>query len=367
MPESLNITVIGLSLTSSWGNGHAAIYRALLKALAQRGHRILFLEQAVPWYRDHRDLPEPAFCRLGLYDSVEQLKNTYESEIRKADAVIVGSCVRDGVQVGQWITQIARASIFYDIDTPITLAKLRRQDYEYLHPELIEQYDLYLSFTGGALLQYLEETYRSPAARPLYCSADPGDYYPQEVPELWDMGYLGTYSDDRQAALDKLLILTARHYPGGRFVAAGPQYPPALQWPNNIERIEHLPPAEHCRFYNAQRFTLNVTRSAMAAAGFSPSIRLFEAAACGRCIISDYWPGLETFFEPGEEILIADSHRQTVEWLSTMPDSRRTSIGRKARKRMLDRHTAAHRAAELERHLLECRAYSSHRVSNENT
>lgn len=354
--ESMHIVVAGLSITSSWGNGHATTYRALLKAFAKRGHSVLFLEQDAPWYRDNRDLPEPAFCHVGLYADADDLKHRYASEIAAADAVIVGSYVRQGVEIGEWVSETAQAAVFYDIDTPVTLAKLRRGDYEYLHPDLIGRYDLYLSFTGGAVLQYLEEAYGAPAARPLYCSADPEVYYPEENATAYDLGYLGTYSCDRQKALEKLLLVPARNYPQGRFVVAGPKYPAELEWPDNVRYIEHLPPASHRAFYNSQRFTLNVTREDMAAMGFSPSVRLFEAAACGCCIISDYWPGLETFFEPGEEILVADSHAQTLQWLGDMTDERRKQIGRKARRKMLEHHTAAHRAAELERYLLECQA-----------
>ncbi len=355
MTDSLNIAVIGLSITSSWGNGHATTYRSLLKAFADRGHRVLFLEQDVPWYRLNRDLPEPDFCEVRLYGSTEELIGNHRAAIKQADAVIVGSYVRDGVRIGHWVTDMARVSAFYDIDTPVTLAKLRRGDFEYLHPDLISRYDLYLSFTGGLILQHLEDAYGSPAARPLYCSADPAVYFPEECRFRWDMGYLGTYSPDRQKTLDKLLLKPAELYPQGRFAVAGPQYPADILWPANVSRIEHLPPSQHRAFYNQQRFTLNVTRSDMAAAGFSPSVRLFEAAACGKCIVSDYWPGLEMFFEPGEEILIADSAEQTAEWIGTMQDERRLQIGRKARRRLLEHHTSAHRAAELERYLTDMR------------
>jgi len=353
MTDSLNIVVIGLSITSSWGNGHATTYRSLLKAFSQRGHSVTFFEQDVPWYRRNRDLAEPEFCRVKLYADADELMGRYPSVIEQADAVIVGSYVRDGVRIGQWVTEHARASAFYDIDTPVTLAKLRRGDFEYLHPDLISKYDLYLSFTGGLILQHLEDAYGSPAARPLYCSADPAIYFPQDIETKWDLGYLGTYSADRQPTLDKLLLQPAQLYPQGRFAVAGPKYPSDIAWPVNVSRIEHLPPAGHRDFYNAQRFTLNVTRADMIAAGFSPSVRLFEAAACGCCIISDYWPGLETFFQPGEEILVADSAEQAAEWIATMPDERRLQVGRRARKRMLEHHTAAHRAVELERYLAE--------------
>jgi spore maturation protein CgeB len=190
-------------------------------------------------------------------------------------------------------------------------------------------------------------------ARPLYCSVDPELYYPESVAVRWDLGYMGTYSDDRQPALSRLLIETARAWREGRFVVAGPQYPPHLRWPRNVRRIDHLPPRRHRGFYNAQRFTLNLTRADMVAAGYSPSVRLFEAAACGTPIISDYWNGIETLFRPGREILIARSSAEVLEQLRETPEAERRLLGEQGRRRVLAEHTAAHRAAELEEYALE--------------
>jgi spore maturation protein CgeB len=348
-PRPMRVVVLGLSITSSWGNGHATTYRGLLRELAALGHDVLFLERDVPWYASARDLPRPPFCRLALYSSLEQLKQDHTAAVREADAVIVGSYVPDGVTVGEWVCRTARGvTAFYDIDTPVTLAKLAAGDHEYVAPHLVGRYQLYLSFTGGPVLDRLEREFGSPAARPLYCSFDPEQYYPEPLDAVWDLGYMGTYSDDRQPTLERLLIEPSRLWGGGRFVVAGPQYPEHVHWLPNIERIEHLPPARHRAFYNRQRFTLNVTRAAMIEAGYSPSVRLFEAAACGTPIISDAWEGLETLFADGSEILVASTPRQVVEWLVDMPESERRRIGDRARARVLDGHTAAHRARELE-------------------
>ena len=298
MTQPLNITILGLSITSSWGNGHATTFRHLVKALTDRGHAVTFLERDQPWYASNRDLPEPPFGKTILYDSLEELRDTHAEAVRTAELVIVGSYVPEGIAVGKWVTETATAATaFYDIDTPVTLARLERDDCEYLSPELIARYDLYLSFAGGPTLQRLENHYGSPKARPFYCSVDPEEYQPlDDVPVEWDLGYLGTYIDDRQPALERLLNEPARMWPDGKFVVAGPQYPADIDWPQNVERIDHVPPGEHARFYNRQRFTLNVTRADMIEAGYSPSVRLFAAAACGVPIISDYWQGLEQFF-----------------------------------------------------------------------
>ncbi|MCD2325294.1 glycosyltransferase [Sphingomonas sp. IC-56] len=345
----MKLVVLGLSLSSSWGNGHATTFRALLKAFAARGHDILFLERDVPWYRNSRDMPEPGFCRLEYYSDLADL-NRFEAEICGADAVMVGSYVPEGVEVARYVQNRAEGvTSFYDIDTPVTLAKLERGDFEYLSPEVIPGYDVYFSFTGGPTLDRLERQYGSPAARPLYCSVDATAYRPLDVAKKWDLSYLGTYSPDRQPTLERLLIEPARARPDLRFVVAGPQYPENIEWPANVERIDHLPPAEHAEFYSASRFTLNVTRADMIAAGWSPSVRIFEACACGTPIISDIWDGIETVLEPGREIILAKTADDVLSALASDADA----LGEAARTRVLAEHTAEHRAAELETHLQE--------------
>jgi spore maturation protein CgeB len=351
----VKLVVLGLSITSSWGNGHATTYRGLLREFARRGHEVAFLERDVPWYAAHRDLPNPVFCATRLYADPDELRRRHADLVAGADAVIVGSYVPDGVEVAGWVLDAARGLVaFYDIDTPVTLARLARGDREYLEPSLVPRFDLYLSFTGGPTLRRLEDGLGAPAARALYCSVDPAAYRPMpEVPARWDLGYLGTYSPDRQPKLEELLLAPARAWPGGRFAVAGPQYPRDVAWGANVDRAEHLPPPEHPAFYAAQRFTLNVTRADMVAAGWSPSVRLFEAAACGVPVVSDPWEGLPSLFRPGEEILLAETAGDVLRALRDLPEERRRAIGAAARARALAEHTAAVRARELEAHLLE--------------
>lgn len=350
----MKIVVFGLSITSSWGNGHATTYRGLLREMARRGHDILFLEREAPWYAANRDLPDPPYCRTHLYRSVDEVFATCGREIREADCVIVGSYVYEGVEVGTRVMREAKGiTAFYDIDTPVTLARLEREDYQYLHPDLIPRYRLYLSFTGGPTLELLEKRYNSPAARALYCSVDPEVHRPRQQEPRWDLGYLGTYSHDRQPPLERLLCAPAAEWPEGRFVVAGPQYPDTVSWPSNVERVEHLPPEDHGAFYTGQRFTLNVTRRDMVKAGYSPSVRLFEAAACAVPIISDRWDGIETIFVPGEEILLASSGEQVLRLLRDLPDDERRAVGERARQKTMASHTAARRAEELEGYLKE--------------
>jgi spore maturation protein CgeB len=348
VPDRLRIVLAGLSITSSWGNGHATNYRGLVRALAGRGHDVLFLERDVPWYAEHRDLARPPWGRTELYGSVEELRDRFSDALADADLTVVGSYVPDGVEVGELALDAAGGAVaFYDIDTPVTVAALDRGDCAYLTPALAARYDLYLSFTGGPLLRRLESRFGVRRARAFHCFVDADAYNPVDAEERWALGYLGTYSDDRQPGVERLLVAPARARPELRFAVAGPQYPDELRWPGNVDRIEHLAPPEHPAFYAAQRFTLNVTRADMRRWGWSPSVRLFEAAACGVPVISDLWDGLDRFFRPGEEILIEDAlgHLERVS-----PEEAR-AIGERARRRVVAEHTAEHRADELEAHL----------------
>ncbi len=350
----MKIAILGLSITSSWGNGHATTYRSLVKGLYNRGHEVIFLERDMPWYSSNRDMPESEFCKIILYNSVSQLKKTFAVEVFQADAVIVGSYVPDGIEVGEWVTGNAPGiKAFYDIDTPVTLAKLRSNSCQYISAGLIPHYEIYLSFSAGRCLEIFEKEYGSPAARQFYCSVDPDLYYPSRSVKEWDLGYLGTYSDDRQPVLDLLMLDAARKWEEGRFVVAGPQYPQYIAWPPNVERIYHMPPALHVDFYNRQKFTLNITRKDMVQMGYSPSVRLFEAAACGVPVISDLWEGLDTIFRPGEDIFISHSPDNTLEALTGISESRRIQAGQNARQVVLKHHTGNVRAAELEEYISE--------------
>ncbi|MDB5615415.1 MAG: hypothetical protein JWQ22_3068 [Devosia sp.] len=347
MSKPYDIVIIGLSLSSSWGNGHATTYRALIRGLQTHRQRVLFLERDVPWYADNRDLPDPDFCRLAYYHRVEELVERFSPELTTAGAVIVGSYVPEGVAVIDALGGLSLQSLhFYDIDTPVTLAKLTRGDEEYLAQRQIPSFDSYFSFSGGPVLTRLEEDFGARLALPLFCSVDADRYGPTGEAHRWDLGYLGTYSADRQPVLERLLIEPARQLPHLRFVVAGSQFPPEIDWPANVDRIEHLPPSEHRAFYNQQRFALNVTRADMVAAGWSPSVRLFEAAACGTPIISDVWAGLDEKFPPGG-IVLAQGPEDVIAALNDLTPAQRNTMATAARRHVLAEHTATARAGEL--------------------
>ena len=353
--EARRYIFLGLSITSTWGNGHATTYRGLIKELTNRGHHVTFFERDVSWYGAHREFEHVPYCDVYLYKNLEQLQDQYGELLRDADAVVVGSYVPEGIAVGDWVRAQAKGVVaFYDIDTPVTLAALQAGRCEYLSQDSISKYDLYLSFTGGPMLDLIERRLGSRCARPLYCSVDPAIYFHEKQPFEWDLGYLGTYAPDRQPSLQSLLIDVAKTFPSRRFAVAGPQYPPAIVWPENVTHIEHLAAAAHRAFYNSQHFALNITRRDMIRAGYSPSVRLFEAAACGIPIVTDEWAGLDQFFAPQTEILCVQTSEQ-VEKVLQMPIDQRNEIAERARCRALRFHTAAVRAAEFDSYITESR------------
>ncbi|CDX43376.1 glycosyltransferase [Mesorhizobium sp. WSM4935] len=347
MTKPLDIVFLGLSLSSSWGNGHATTFRGLLRALNKLGHRVTFLERDVPWYAHHRDLRDPDFCDLRYYDTVEELRRNHQRDLRLADVVVIGSFVPEGKAIIDDLASLCTGQFcFYDIDTPVTLARVAEDNCDYLARRQIPYFDVYFSFTGGPTLERLKLEFGARRAEPLYCSVDPERHHRIGSKIEWDLGYLGTYSADRQPMLEALLIEPARRLPQRRFAVAGSQYPSEIAWPSNVERIEHLPPGDHAAFYSRQRYTLNLTRTSMISAGWSPSVRLFEAAACRTPIISDRWPGLESFF-PASAIQTAASAEDVTEILLKQSDRARLNMARQACSLVLDGHTGDARAREF--------------------
>lgn len=341
----MHIVILGLSLSSSWGNGHATTYRSLIKGLDHEGHDVLFLERDVGWYAQHRDLPEPDYCRLELYDSLADLDARFGAALRSADAVMIGSYVPDGVDVVDTVHRLGPKRLcFYDIDTPVTLAALRRREEKHLARRQVPLFDIFFSFAAGPALDMVESEFGAKRAAALYCSVDEHRYMNTGEPKEWDLGYLGTYSEDRQPTLQRLLLEPALQLPERRFVVAGSSYPSSIDWPANVERIEHLAPSDHASFYSRQRFTLNVTRQDMRALGWAPSVRLFEAAACCTPIISDDWEGLREIFSNGEGIAVAHSADDVVRLLW---EGDRAEAARVAHRIVRQHHTGAARAGEL--------------------
>lgn len=347
----MRIAIFGLAVSSSWGNGHASLWRGLIAALLAMGHRVTFFERDVPYYAQARDLHElPHGGELVLYPDWETVLPAARRTLAGADAAIVTSYCPDGVAACR-LVQEAPLSVraFYDLDTPVTLARLEAgEPVAYLPPEGLGGFDVVLSYTGGRALDLLRTRLGARRVAPLYGSVDPGAHRPaQPRPEFAALlGYLGTYAADRQDALERLFIEPARLLEAETFIIAGAQYPEGFPWAPNIRFAWHLPVPDHAAFYCSQRLTLNITRSSMAWLGWCPSGRLFEAAACGVPILTDQWEGLDSFFRPGEEILVANTTEEALHALR-QPPSALAALAHRARERTLDEHTAHARATEL--------------------
>jgi spore maturation protein CgeB len=351
----MKLVVFGLTISSSWGNGHATLWRGMCKSLGRLGVDVVFFEHDVPYYAQQRDCAAPEGATLVLYDEWQAVRTRMRRELADADAAIVTSYCPDAVSAHAEIMEAARPlAVFYDLDSPVTIAAAREGKLPpYLDVRGLRDYDLVLSYAGGPTLHALQEVLHARNAHPLYGHVDPALHRPVAPAAAYrsDLCWLGTYAEDRQRALKALFVDAAVARPQARFTLAGAQYPADFPWHDNIWFTRHLPPSRHAAFLCSSRLALNVTRAAMARAGWCPSGRLFETAACGVPIISDDWPGLPEFYRPGADILLA---RDTGDTLAAMDlsDGELKRIGEAGRARTLASHTSMHRARELVR-LLE--------------
>ena len=346
----MKLVILGLTVSSSWGNGHATLWRGLIRALGRRGHRVLFYERDVPYYAQNRDIGTLDGGELRLYDDWSAVRGETAHELRDADAAIVTSYCPDGVAASDLVLDQRCLRVFYDLDTPVTLARLGRgEPVAYIGPRGLAGFDLVLSYTGGSALIALQSRLGARRVAPLYGSVDPESHRPAPPQPHYcsDLSFLGTYAEDRQPALAALLIEPARRRPQRRFLIGGAMYPVSFPWAENIYFVRHLPPSEHPAFFSSSRMTLNITRRDMAEMGYCPSGRLFEAASAGVPILSDLWDGLEEFFRPGEEILIADDTESALAAID-MSDLVLRGIAEAARERTLAAHSAGRRAEQLE-------------------
>lgn len=348
----MHFVIFGLTVSSSWGNGHATLWRGLLKALARRGHTVTFYEKDVPYYASTRDgwMP-PHTVQVRLYGALDSIHAEADRDIGRADVAMLTSYCPDAQMAADLIfNSPAPLRAFYDLDTPMTLDALQSgQQVSYLPERGLADFDLVLSYTGGRALDELQSRLGARNVAPLYGFVDPDAHAPAAPRDEFggDLSYLGTYAADRQPALEELFVEPARRMPRRRFVLGGAQYPEEFPWTSNIYFVRHLPPALHSAFFSSSRATLNITRRAMAQYGYCPSGRLFEAAACAAPIISDWWEGLDMFFDPETEILRVDSADDVLRSLARSDDELHR-IGDAARSRALAQHTAEQRAITLE-------------------
>lgn len=361
----MRIAIFGLTISSSWGNGHATLWRGLCKALVKLGHEFIFFERDVPYYANSRDWaalpPAMGDSKLVLYSDWPTIAARARRELADCDTAIVSSYCFDAQAATDTILDIQHPlAVFYDLDTPVTLAALRSgKQVPYIPWRGLGDFDLVLSYTGGAALEALRSDLRAHRVRALYGHVDPDAHHPVDpVPQYRAvLSWLGTYAADRQAMLEELFVAPARLCPEQKFLIGGAQYPEHFPWSQNVYFVYHLPPQEHASFFSSSRLTLNVTREPMARMGWCPSGRLFEAAACGAAVLSDEWCGLDDFYTPGEQVLVARHQEDTLAALA-MSDARLQAIGRAARERTMDEHTSLHRARQLIHYLEELRSMS---------
>ncbi len=344
---SMKLVVFGLSISSSWGNGHATLWRGLLRELSRLGHEVVFFERDVPYYAAHRDMTSFSGAKWVLYRQFDPA--VVRAALSDADVGLVTSYCPDAVIATELLGDSKALRVFYDLDTGVTLTRfLAGEPVDYLGPRLLADFHLVLSYTGGTALELLRQRLQATRVAPLYGWVDPEVHFPAASCDdfLADLSYLGTYAEDRQQALQTLFLLPASRMVSRAFIIGGAQYPSDFPREENVRLVPHLTPREHPAFYCSSRLTLNVTRAAMASFGFCPSGRLFEAAACGVPIVSDMWDGLGCFFTPREEIFVARNAEDIITLLDA-PDALLASVAERARDRVLSEHTAAHRASEL--------------------
>ncbi len=345
----MQILFFGLTISSSWGNGHATPYRALVRALSEMGVEVVFYERDVPYYAKHRDFDSCDDCELILYNDWDTIRRGALRRAHGSDVVVTASYLSEGARISEELLDtVGPLHVFYDLDTPITLNRMQSHGVEYLRPGLIPQFDLYLSFTGGSILRTLECEFGARLALPLYGCVDPDLYVRTTCHQRFvcDLSFMGTYAPDRADCIRELFLAAAERTPSQNFLLAGSMYPPEWMWPPNVERMEHVAPSDHPALYSSSRATLNVTRNQMAQSGYCPSGRFFEATACGTPLLTDDWQGLESFFKIGEEVLVVHTPDDVVQALR-LPDADLARKAARARERTLEEHTGRQRAKQF--------------------
>jgi len=291
-----------------------------------------------------------------LYRSWQEIRQTAISDAADSDAVIVASYCPDGARIADEVLTLGRPlRVFYDLDTPITLGQLEEGALSYLRADQMPAWDLYLSFTGGGILDELQSRWRVRAARPLFGCVDPDLHARVRERDEFrcTLSHMGTYAPDRQEKLDRFFLEPARRLPDDKFVLAGSLYPWQWRWPENVRIFDHVAPSEHPALYSSSRLTLNITRAGMARFGYCPSGRFFEAAACGTPVITDWWEGLHAFFAD-DELFVAHNADHVQQALET-PDEELKRMAARARQRTLDEHTGECRARQMLEYFDEAR------------
>lgn len=348
----LKIAFFGSSLVSSYWNGAATYYRGIIRELHGRGHDITFYEPDAYGRQQHRDMDDPEWARVEVYQPDEEGADSCLEKAAAADLIIKAS----GVGVNDEYLEAAvlglrkpgKTIIFWDVDAPATLDRAHSNPRDPFRA-LIPRYDMVLTYGGGEPVvdAYIKLGARACVA--IYNALDPETHHPVPPESRFqaDLGFLGNRLPDREERVEEFFLKAAEAAPDHSFLMGGNGWQ-GKPLPGNVKWIGHVPTREHNSFNCSVRIVLNVNRQSMADYGFSPPTRIFEAAGAGSCIVTDDWEGIDYFLEPGAEILVAGSGPEVAGYLSNLSPERAMSIGRAGRNAVLSRHTYAHRARQLE-------------------
>jgi spore maturation protein CgeB len=345
----MNIAFFGSSLVSAYWNGAATYYRGIIRALAARGHEVTFYEPDAYNRQAHRDMDDPPWARVVVYEATQDALERQLDDARKADLVVKASGV--GVFdefLERAVLDLDRPAVYWDVDAPATLDRVHSDPADRFRP-LIRQYEMVLTYGGGPPVV---EAYRGLGARdcvPIYNALDPSTHFRVDPDSRFtgDLGFVGNRLPDREARVEDFFLRAAAALPDRTFLLAGSGWQDKPLTPN-VRYVGHLYTRDHNAFNCTPLAVLNISRESMARYGFSPATRVFEAAGAGACIITDAWIGLELFLEPGTEVLSAHDGAEVGALLADLTPERARVIGEAAQRRILASHTYAHRAEQFE-------------------
>ncbi|MFC6997486.1 CgeB family protein [Rufibacter roseus] len=355
--KKLNIAFFGSSLVSAYWNGAATYYRGIVRALHERGHHVTFYEPNAYQRQENRDIPDPEYAKVVVYQANEEAVYNVLEDAATADVVVKAS----GVGVFDELLEAEvlklqskdRLVIFWDVDAPATLDRVESDPADPFRT-CIPQYDLILTYGGGDPVVNAYTKLGAKKCVPIYNALDTATHYPvsPEVKFACDLAFLGNRLPDREARVEQFFLDVAAKLPEQKFIIGGSGWGDKPM-SENVNYIGHVYTNEHNAFNCTPKAVLNISRESMARYGFSPATRVFEAAGAGACIITDYWEGIDFFFEPDTEILVAKDGEEVAQLLQGLTEERAQAIGEAAYQKVLAKHTYAHRADELEQLLLK--------------
>ncbi|HTG44305.1 MAG TPA: glycosyltransferase [Verrucomicrobiae bacterium] len=353
MNKGLDIAFFGSSLVSAYWNGAATYYRGIIRALHERGHRVTFYEPDAYDRQQHRDLPDPDWAKVVVYPADKEKSALRALEQARGAGLIVKA---SGVGVFDDLLEQAvlefkspgTTVVFWDVDAPATLDRVQNNSKDPFGP-LIPHYDLILTYGGGAPVVNVYKSLGAQDCVPIYNALDPSTHFPVDPDPRFacDLAFLGNRLPDREARVEQFFLKVAGQMPEQKFILGGNGWQDK-PLSSNIQYLGHVYTREHNALNCTPKAVLNISRESMARYGFSPATRVFEAAGAAACIITDAWEGIDHFFEPGREILVAHSGEEVEDQLRSLTPERARAIGQAAYQRVLLEHTYTHRAAQLE-------------------